>query len=483
MADRSPSDGHSRRQFLASMAATTSTLSIAGCLEFSPSTALIVDGPTVRLEHVTGGFTYPTDMVEVPDGSGRFFLTDQVGIIYSIDPADGTSRVVADLTDRVVDIYGSFSERGLLGIACHPNFDSNGRVFVRYSASAHPEEPSTWHTEVLTEFTTSDGTIDPASERELMRIPQPHVIHQGGSVLFGPDGYLYTTTGDGGDVFEGADPSWYDENPGRGAHSQTTTDNLLGAVLRIDVDNQSADHPYAIPEDNPLVDVDGHRDEYYAWGFRNPWGASFDGDDLYVADVGDALFECINLVEKGGNYGWNIREGTHCFDDEATVVPPETCPNTTPQEVRGGEELLGPVIEYPQYHPTDDPFTGAFDFDHQYGSAVIGGHVHRGSVPALDGGYVFGDWSAIPHGAPRGQLFIARPRDELDEVHDWFDQLDLWGIERLVIESNDDVASDGQLNRYVTSVAMDLEGELYALVTGTNEVTGETGEVRKLVHP
>lgn len=477
MSDRSPA--LSRRQLLAATAAGGG-LGLAGCIDLiSGHDTLIPDGPTVGLEQIADGLTYPTDLVEAPDGSGRLLVTDQPGQIYSIDKDGGAFDLAVDLSDRVVDVEGGFSERGLLGIACHPDFATNGRVFVRYSAPTRAGESPAIHTEVLTELTGDAEELDSESERELLRIPQPQVIHQGGSVLFGPDGYLYLTIGDGGDTFDHLEPSWYDENPGMGAHSQTTTDNLLGSVLRIDVDDEGDDRPYGIPPDNPLVEEEGHRDEYYAWGFRNPWGASFDGDDLYVADVGQARFEIINRVERGGNYGWNIREGTHCYDHDEPRDPPAECPDETPAEVRGGEALLDPLIEYPQFQPTDDPHTGAFDTDDQFGSAVIGGAIYHGSVDVLEGAYVFGDWSADPHRDPEGQLFVARPRDELSDVHEYFETLDLWGIERLEV-SNDDVATDGQLERYVAALGKDLDGELYVLVTETNEVVGETGEVRRI---
>lgn len=492
MDNRNGSSRISRRSLLGAIGAGGS-LTLAGCLDLihESEAELINDGPWVDLELIADGFVYPTDMVEMPDGSGRLLVTDQVGIVYSVDKDDGTVEEVADLTDRVVGVpEEEFSERGLLGIACHPQFDTNGRVFIRYSgARLHDDPGDGWHTEVLSEFHFEEDTIDETSEKEILRIPQPHIIHQGGSVLFGPDGYLYHTTGDGGGVHEDFDPNWYEKNPGMGAHSQTTTDNLLGGVLRIDVDVDvdedqfvQPEDRYAIPEDNPLVDMEGHRDEYYAWGFRNPWGASFDGDDLYVADVGQVRFEIINRVQKGGNYGWNIREGTHCYDHDDARNPPAECPGETPEDVRGGEPLLDPLIEYPQFEPDGPVHSGEFDTDKQWGSAVIGGHVHRGSIDTLEGAYIFGDWSAEPHGDPLGQLFMARPRDELNDVHWYFEDLDLWGIERLRIEDND-VAADSRLQRYVASMGMDLDGETYALVTETPNLAGETGEIRKLVPP
>lgn len=475
----------SRRRLLAA-ATAGGAISLAGCLQFLESSAsdLISDGPRVGLELIADGFTYPTDLVEVPDGSDRLLVTDQPGIVYGVNKTSGEVTELADLTDRVLDIEGDLSERGLLGIACHPDFTDNGRVFLRYSGFRSINDPGDgYHTEVLSEFYLNVDTIDKSSEREILRIPQPNVMHQGGSILFGPDGYLYHTTGDGGGLHEGFDASWYDENSGSGSHSQVTTDNLLGAVLRIDVDTDDPSIPYTIPEDNPLVDLEGHRGEYYAWGFRNPWGASFDGEDLYVADVGQRRFESVNLVERGGNYGWNVREGTHCYAEDDKSNPPAECPDSTPDDVRGGEPLLDPLIEYPQYHPEGEVYSGEFNTNVQYGSAIIAGHVHRGSVESLEGGYVFGDWSAAAHRGPKGQLFLARPRDELGDVHEYFEDLDLWGIERLRIEGDGDVTEEGELHRYLAAIGSDLDGESYALVTQTNIVSEESGEIRRIVPP
>ncbi len=482
MGPREQSNRVSRRQLLSTVVAG-GVAALSGCVELlTGADDLFNDGPSVGLELIADGFTYLTDLVEIPDGSGRLLVTDQIGIVYSVDKSSGVVTEVADLTDRMVEMEGDFSERGLLGIACHPAFEENGRIFIRYSGHRHADDPgSGYHTEVLSEFHADGDSIDTSSEQEILRIPQPNVVHQGGKVLFGPDGYLYHTTGDGGGVNEGYDPTWYDENPGRGAHAQTTTDNLLGAVLRIDIDNDD-DAPYSVPADNPLVDLDGHRDEYYAWGFRNPWGASFDGDDLYVADVGEARFETVNLVEKGGNYGWNVKEGAHCYDQDS-LGPIAECPDSTPEDVRGGEPLLDPIIEYPQYQPTGSVDDNEFDTDTRYGSAIIGGFVHRGSVEALSGAYVFGDWSADAHASPAGELFLARPRDELEDVAEYFEEFDLWGIERLQIEGEGDVADDGDLQRYVCGMGADLDGETYVLTTQTAKVSGDTAEIRRIVPP
>ena len=430
---------------------------------------LIPEGETVRLEPVADGLTYPTDLAGPPNDLDGLFVTDQVGVVYRI--VDGETEPFLDISDRVLDVEGGFSERGLLGIEFHPEFGSNGRFYLRYSGSSDDLTEGMSHVEYLSEFVVEDGEVDPDSETHVLELEQPSVVHNSGDILFGPDGYLYVPTGDGGGPFRDRPQDWYDENDG--GPSQDTTTALLGGVLRIDVDG---DEPYAIPPDNPLVDEDGHLDEYYAWGFRNPWGSSFDGDDLYVADVGEVLFESVNLVEKGGNYGWNVREGTHCFDTGDTRNPPEDCPDETPDDVRGGEQLRDPVIEYPQEH---DGIA--------YGSAVIGGSVYRGEeLPELEGSYVFGDWSKEPHQAPNGALYAASPPEEGEALHPYNEERGLWQIRELVVEATEseetDIGEDGNLNRYVAGFGR-AGDDIYVMTTATNEVGGETGTIHRLTTP
>lgn len=471
----SPTDGRpstSRRRFLGMAATATVGSAIAGCLDLlRPPVVEIGDGPTVGLETIASGLTYPTDLVQPDDDSERLFVTDQIGEVRVIEDGELRDEPFLDVSDKLVDVgidaMGGFDERGLLGIEFHPNFSSNDRFFLRYSAPpfGYDTHPDAIHVEVLAEYIADGDSADPQSERIILEISQPQWIHNSGNILFGPEGYLYIPTGDGGSAFEDHDPDWY-----HGLHrgtGQNTTDNLLGGVLRIDVDSTEGDMAYAIPPDNPLVDVEGHRNEYYAWGFRNPWGASFDGDDLYVADVGQALFETVNLVEKGGNYGWNIREGTHCFDPGDASDPPDECPNETPD----GQPLLDPIIEYPQE-----------DNDTQLGSAVIGGHVYRGgAVDGIEGAYVFGDWSADPHGDPLGKLYMARPPREDEEVHGYFEDRDLWPIWSLGVEGEGDIGDDSELNRYVISLGSDLDGAVYVLTGRTPAIEGDTGEIHRIV--
>lgn len=464
----------SRREFLASTAVAGAAATTSGCLDMfdDGELELIGDGPTVGLETVAEGLTYPTDLKEPDDGTGRLFVTDQQGAVFVIEDGELLDTPFLDVSPDLVNVGGDddgFDERGLVGIEFHPDFATNNRFFLRYSTPLSHEDPSgASHAEVLVEFEADGETADPDSATELLRIPQPSIIHNSGNIHFGPDGFLYIPTGDGGGLLPDHDEHWFDGHGG--PTGQNTEDNLLGGVLRIDVDAGGADE-YGIPDDNPLVDMEGHRDEYYAWGFRNPWGSTFDGDDLYVADVGQAMFEIVNHVERGGNYGWSVKEGTHCYDADDTRDPPAECPQETPEDVRGGEPLLDPVIEYPQ-----------FDNDTQIGSAVIGGHYYRNGVAdVIHDYYVFGDWSADPHVDPNGRVFAARPPAADEDRHEYFEERDLWPIVELSVESDNDVTNDGNLQRYIAALGQDLSGDVYLLTTETNEISGDTGEVHRIV--
>ncbi|MEF8780096.1 MAG: PQQ-dependent sugar dehydrogenase [Haloferacaceae archaeon] len=385
-------------------------------VETTGTTPTDVGNLQVGLETVTDVPETPVAFRTTPDGGS--YIADRPGRVY-LRPG-GSTEAALDLTDSVM----TGSERGLLGLSLHPEFASNGRLYARYSSRPRAGTPSGYsHTFVLAEFSTrEDGTIDAASERTLLEIPQPQGNHNSGPVAFGPDGYLYVGVGDGGaggDAGTGHVEDWY--GPNDGGNGQDVTENLLGSILRIDVDDRSDGLPYGVPDDNPLVGREG-LDEQYAWGLRNPWGRSFDGGDLYVADVGQNRFEEVNLVEMGGNYGWNVKEGTHCYGAES-------CPGTTPD----GEPLRDPVIEYPH---------GDADVS---GVAVVGGHVYRGdAVSGLSGHYVFGDLNAD------GRLFVAEPADE-----------GLWPTTVLEIEGE----SRDALGRLL-GLSRDREGELYALTPG-----------------
>jgi uncharacterized repeat protein (TIGR03806 family) len=330
-------------------------------------------------------FHQPVEMVQPPGDGSQWWLVEKGGLIWRFEDDDETTtqEVVLDLTG-VVD--ASASELGLLGLAFHPDFALNGEVYVDYTSW----DGTTRYDEVV-RYTSPDGlTLDPASATFVLRVEDFGGNHNAGKVLFGPDGYLYISYGDGGGQ---GDPY---------GNGQDTFD-LLGCIARIDVDSA---FPYAIPPDNPFADGVGGLPEIYAWGFRNPWRFSFDRvtGDLWVGDVGQYTWEEVNRVERGGNYGWDWREGLACWEEGCETVP----------------GLIDPVLAYDPGGP----------------SAVIGGYVYRGSVmPELYGTYVFADY----HGAR---------------------------IRKLDYDS-DGHALEGTLlypsGMYPSAFAEDLEGELYAV--------------------
>ncbi|WP_010612619.1 PQQ-dependent sugar dehydrogenase, partial [Halococcus hamelinensis] len=398
---------------------------------------VVPEGPTVALDRIAGGFEVPTAFA-APPGDGRRFVVDLPGQIY-VHTDDGLrEEPFLDVGDRLAELT---AERGLLGIAFHPDFGTNRRFFLRYSAPLADDAPDEFsHTEVLAEFTMDeDGEqADPDSERVLLAIDEPTPYHNGGAITFGPDGYLYASYGDGGsprDMGPGHAEDWYDANGG--GNGQDVTENLLGSVLRLDVDSRDGEKAYGIPENNPLVGEEG-LDEHYAWGFRNPWRMGFSDGELYVADVGQSRYEEVDRVVKGGNYGWNVREGTHCFGTENVSDVPEECPDSTPPDVRGGEPLRDPVVEYP--HQRDGEFVGI---------SVVGGYLYENdAIPELQGKYVFGDYSR--KGNPRGSLFAAIPTEDGQ-----------WDFSELQVEG----AEGGAVEGYLIAIGRDETGELYALTS------------------
>ena len=421
-------------------------------------------GPTVRTETVADGpLNAPLGLEVVPDDRDRRYVVDQIGRIYIHGPDGLADEPFLDITDRLIDFSNartdSIEERGLLGLAFHPEFGTNWRYYVRYSAPRNRGTPEGYtHIERLSEFTAGEDAQRgrPGSERVLLDIPSPHYTHNAGSVAFGPEGYLYMGMGDGGGskLEAGHAEDWYANNGGNG---QDVRENLLGSVLRIDVDSEEDGNPYAIPDGNPLVGEPG-LNEQFAWGFRNPWRMSFSDGTLFVVDVGESNYEEVNIVEKGENYGWNVREGNHCYNTGSPADPPTVCPERTPPDVRGGEPLVDPIVEYPHVYEGND-----------VGLAVIGGHVYDGdAIPALWGTYVFGDYSR--DGGPRGSLFAATPPENGDGM---------WSLEELQVKDG----PDDSLDAYLLGVGQDAAGECYALTTDVLGVdpTMTTGEVRKLV--
>lgn len=300
--------------------------------------------PTIRLVTAFSGFKSPVGFYPPGDGSGRVFIVEQRGTIQVRKPGQSGSKTFLDITDRVA----SGGELGLLGLAFHPDFAENGRFFVNYTARTGGLHSA------ISEFRVNDhpDQADPRIERILLTIPQPYANHNGGDIAFGPDGMLYIAMGDGG---SGNDPH------GNGQSLST----MLGKILRIDVDRSEGKKAYGVPPDNPFVKQKNAVGEIWAYGLRNPWRFAFDPGTgrLFAGDVGQRAREEIDVIKRGGNYGWNVMEGTICT------------PGVNPQCSPKGFEP--PIIDYPRGE----------------GTTVIGGRVYRGrSIPALCGVYVYGDF-------------------------------------------------------------------------------------------
>ena len=331
----------------------------------------------IGLEEVAAGLSSPLQVTHAGDGSGRLFIVEQTGQIRIVEDGVLLPDPFLDISGFLPDLGEFFDERGLLGLAFHPDYANNGRFFVRYSSprAGDPAQPCNdpngfivgCHAEVLAEYAVSEdpNVADDTSGRIVFSADQPQFNHDGGHVAFGPDGFIYFGLGDGGGAHDGLadDPI----SPGPIGHGQDIN-TPLGAMIRLDVDGAL---PYEVPLDNPFVGEDG-LDEIYAWGFRNPYRFSFDrggSNELFVGDVGQALIEEVDVVVNGGNYGWVIREGAHCFDPLNPETFPPTCDTT---------DLIDPIAEY----------------DHDDGLSVIGGYVYRGSqYPELEGLYIFGEFS------------------------------------------------------------------------------------------
>ncbi|KKM98092.1 hypothetical protein LCGC14_1161450 [marine sediment metagenome] len=305
-------------------------------------------------------FSQPLDLQSPNDDSNRIYIAEKQGTIKVFDnnPEASTTETFLDLGSISTD-----SEQGLLGFAFHPNFNSNGFFYIYYTPVSSVARVCRFR------ISESDsGLADPSSETLLLEIPQPETNHNGGQLAFGPDGYLYIAVGDGGGAGD------------TDGNAQNRT-NLLGNILRIDVDNIQGDLNYSIPADNPFVDEPDLRSEIFAYGFRNPWRMSFDTqtDKLWVGDVGQNKIEEIDIIELGGNYGWNFYEGTECFSGDCN-----------------DSGLIDPIFEYQQ--SSGD-------------RSITGGYVYRGTEnPSIIGKYIYGDfvsgriWALDEDGSTNRQL-------------------------------------------------------------------------------
>ena len=371
-----------------------------------PSLGLKVLFPNLR-------FNRPVWMQEAPDGSKRLFVVEQGGIVYVLPQgrASEDAKTFLDITDRRPHRQ---NEEGLLAFAFHPQFKSNGKFYIYYSQQ-NPKRS------VLSEVQASKDDPDKAdlsTERILMEIPEPYWNHDGGTLLFGPDGYLYLSLGDGGSA---GDP----HNNGQNLHT------LLAKILRIDVNSRTGALPYGIPADNPFAstvsgatnaaaDAGSPRPEIWAYGLRNTWRMSFDREtgQLWAGDVGQDKWEEVDLITKGGNYGWSVREGFHPFKSS--------------QQPRGMP--IDPIIEYA--HNSRLAEQSKFP-NHGTGVSITGGYVYRGNkISSLRGVYVYAD----------------------------FQTGTIWGLRY----ENGQITADGELVkgnplRQISSFAEDLDGELYVI--------------------
>ena len=323
--------------------------------------------PTLALTTVVSGLTAPLGL-ESPPGDNRFFVVQQTGTVRIIQNGALLPGNFLDIQSLVNDDGG---EQGLLGLTFHPNYSTNRKFYVNYTRDSPSRQT------VIAEFQTSasdPNQADPNSERILLTVSQPFPNHKGGQLAFGADGFLYIGLGDGGNSGT-PDPL----NNGQNLFS------LLGKMLRIGVDPPfTGCLPYAIPADNPFANGSTGSPEIFAYGFRNPWRFSLErgGTRIFVADVGQSNFEEVDILQKGGNYGWSVMEATHCFN------PPTSCDTS-------GKVL--PIAEY----------------DHSIGIAIIGGFVYKGTaIPSLANKYIFGDLSGKIFSlteSPRQHLHSRRP--------------------------------------------------------------------------
>jgi len=408
------------------------------------------DGATdmVNLDLITDGLVSPVTLQEAPDNSGRLFVVDQVGQIYIIKNGTRMTEPFLNIQGKLVQRSGGDDERGLLGLAFHPQYASNGRFFVYYSAPKR--ENSYDHSNVVAEYKVSGNAdvADAASERILIQMDHPQANHNAGHVAFGDDGFLYISVGDGGgsdDDKAGHVDDWYDIN--KGGNGQDITKNLLGNILRIDVTPASG---YAIPADNPFVNSDG-LDEIYAYGLRNPYRFCFDpSGKMILADAGQELFEEINVVEKGGNYGWNVKEGKHCFNTDDAKTPRNSCPSTTPD----GKPLIDPVIEFKNSRTASDGL----------GTVSIGGYVYEGSeIASLNGRYLFGVLSQTDDGG-NGAVFSADRSGSN------------WNYEKIKFANQ----PNQELGRMLLAFGQDSKGEIYVLTADSSPNSGKVFKIVKI---
>ncbi|XP_031716875.1 HHIP-like protein 1 [Anarrhichthys ocellatus] len=390
------------------------------------------------LQEVANGLRNPVAMIHANDGTHRFFVAEQLGYVW-VYLANGSriDRPFLNLTRAVLTSPWSGDERGFLCIALHPRITTVRKAYVYYSVSVKKEERIR-----ISEFallTHDDNQLDHSSERTILEVVEPASNHNGGQLLFGHDGYLYIFIGDGG---RAGDPF------GKFGNSQNKS-TLLGKVLRVDIDNNDDGFPYSIPSDNPFLREKEARPEIYAYGVRNMWRCSIDRGDpatgrgggrMFCGDVGQNKYEEVDLIVKGGNYGWRAKEGFSCYDRKL-------CHNSSLDDIL-------PIFAYP----------------HKLGKSVTGGYIYRGcQMPNLNGLYIFGDFMS-------GRLMSLKENVTSGE----------WQYNEICMGRDQTCRFPKLINsyfKYIISFAEDEAGELYFLATGAPSATARAGVVYKIVDP
>ncbi|KAF1393958.1 hypothetical protein PFLUV_G00021520 [Perca fluviatilis] len=390
------------------------------------------------LQEVANGLRNPVAMIHANDGTHRFFVAEQLGYVW-VYLANGSriDRPFLNLTHAVLTSPWAGDERGFLCIALHPRITTVRKAYVYYSVSVKKEERIR-----ISEFTLSahdDNQLDHSSERTILEVVEPASNHNGGQLLFGHDGYLYIFIGDGG---RAGDPF------GKFGNSQNKS-TLLGKVLRLDVDNNDDGPPYSIPSDNPFLREKESRPEIYAFGVRNMWRCSIDRGDpatgrgggrMFCGDVGQNKYEEVDLIVKGGNYGWRAKEGFSCYDRKL-------CHNSSLDDIL-------PIFAYP----------------HKLGKSVTGGYIYRGcQMPNLNGLYIFGDFMS-------GRLMSLKENVTSGE----------WLYNEICMGRDQTCRFPKLINsyyKYIISFAEDEAGELYFLATGAASATARAGVIYKIIDP
>lgn len=414
-------------------------------LTTNPFAPLIENPERIGLQLVADNLAAPIGVVDPTDGSDRLFIYEQDGFVRILRNGAVEATPFLDIEARTLSENPGFDERGLIGFALHPDFATNGLIYTHTSEEVDgtadftlPSASAINHHGVIAEWEVSainPDVIDPASRRELLRFEHPQFNHNGGELLFGPDGYLYISIGDGGGANDNED------GHGSVGNGQDTT-TLPGSVLRIAPSrSNSANGNYGIPDDNPFVGNPAALDEIFAYGFRNPFRMSYDAvnNRILVADVGQNEIEEINVLQSGGNYGWRTKEGTFFFNQATGTIASEIPFEPVPADV------IDPIAQY----------------DHSEGLSIIGGFVYQGSLlPQFRGHYLFGDFGTS-FGQPSGALLAMAPDGTLSRLNLGLNARELGG--------------------WVKGFGQDASGEIYLCTSDQLAPAGSGGKVWRLI--